>query len=108
MLSITFVGKFGKRPMHFFGVYGSIMFLVGFFAAVYIGLNKLYRLNNDLETILVTNNPYFYIALTAMIMGTMLFMGGFMSELIARNSPNRNHYLVEKRISQLHHAKSES
>lgn len=107
MLSITFVGKFGKRPMHFFGVYGIIMFLIGLCAAVYIGLNKLYRLNNGLETILVANNPYFYIALTAMILGTMLFMGGFVSELIARNSPNRNHYLVEKRIAQTTHAKSE-
>ncbi len=108
MLSITFVGKFGKRPMHFFGVYGSIMFLIGLFSAIYIGVNKLYRLSNELETILVSNNPYFYIALTAMIIGTMLFMGGFMSELIARSSPNRNHYLVEKRISKTHHAKSES
>ena len=108
MISITFVGKFGKRPMHFFGVYGTIMFLVGFFLALYIGLNKIYRLNNGLETILVADNPYFYIALTAMIMGTMLFMGGFMSELIARSSPNRNHYLIEKHISKGHHAKSES
>ncbi len=108
MISITFVGKFGKRPMHFFGVYGSIMFLIGLISAIYIGVNKLYRLSNELETILVSNNPYFYIALTAMIMGTMLFMGGFMSELIARSSPNRNNYLVEKRLSKAHHAKSES
>lgn len=108
MLSITFVGKFGKRPMHFFGVYGIVMFLVGLLSAIYIGVNKLYRLNNGLETILVASNPYFYIALTAMIIGTMLFMGGFMSELIARNAPNRNHYLIEKRISKAHHVKSES
>jgi glycosyltransferase involved in cell wall biosynthesis len=108
MLSITFVGKFGKRPMHFFGVYGSIMFLIGFSSAVYIGLNKLYRLSKGLQTILVTDNPYFYISLTAMILGTMLFLGGFMSELIARSSPNRNHYLIEKRISKTQHVKSES
>lgn len=100
MLSITFVGKFGKRPMHFFGVIGIVMFMIGFFAIGYIGFNKLYRLNHGLPTILVTDNPYFYIALTAMILGTMLFLGGFVSELIARNSPHRNHYLVEKRIAQ--------
>ena len=107
MLSITFVGKFGKRPMHFFGVYGLIMFMIGFFAAIYIGLNKLYRLSNGLKTILVTDNPYFYIALTAMILGTMLFMGGFVSELMARNAPNRNHYLIEKHITRNQHAKTE-
>ncbi len=108
MLSITFVGKFGKRPMHLFGLYGGIMFMIGFIAAAYIGINKLYRLSKGLETILVTDNPYFYISLTAMILGTMLFLAGFMSELIARNSPNRNLYLVEKRISKSQHTKSES
>jgi len=108
MLSITFVGKFGKRPMHLFGVYGIVMFFIGFSAAAYIGINKLYRLSKGLQTILVTDNPYFFISLTAMIMGTLLFLGGFMSELIARNSPNRNHYLVEKRITQNQHAQSES
>jgi hypothetical protein len=81
--------------------------MIGFFSATYIGLVKLYRLSNGLPTILVTDNPYFFIALTAMIMGTLLFLGGFMSELIARNSPNRNHYLVEKRISKAQAAKSE-
>jgi glycosyltransferase involved in cell wall biosynthesis len=98
LLSITFVGRFGKRPMHFFGTLGMLMFIIGFCSAVYIGINKLYLLNNKMPTILVTDNPYFYIALTAMIMGTMLFLTGFLAELVSRNAPHRNVYLVEKEI----------
>lgn len=98
LLSITFVGKFGKRPMHLFGSVGLIMFTVGTFSALYIGINKLYRLHSGLPTILVTDNPFFFIALTAMLMGTMLFLTGFISELVSRNAPNRNAYLIEREI----------
>ncbi len=100
LLSITFVGRFGKRPMHFFGTLGILMFIVGFSSALYIGLNKLYRLNAGLETILVTDNPYFYIALISMTIGTMLFLTGFLAELVSRNAPFRNVYLIEKEIGR--------
>ncbi len=95
LLSVTFVGRFGKRPMHLFGTIGLVMFLVGVFSALYIGLSKLYRLGQGMKTILVTDNPYFYIALTSIVLGTMLFLAGFLAELIARNAPNRNTYLIE-------------
>ncbi|MFT5384738.1 MAG: glycosyltransferase involved in cell wall biosynthesis [Saprospiraceae bacterium] len=98
LLSITFVGRFGKRPMHFFGTLGILMFIVGFCSAAYIGINKLFRLSNNLPYILVTDNPYFYISLTAMTLGTMLFLTGFLAELVSRNAPHRNAYLIEKEI----------
>lgn len=95
LLSVTFVGKFGKRPMHLFGTIGILIFFIGFCSTLYIGFNKLHRLNNDLPTILVTDNPYFFIALTSMIIGTLLFLAGFLAELISRNSADRNHYQIE-------------
>ena len=95
LISIMFVGKFGKRPMHFFGVIGIVMLLVSLGSALYIGINKIYRLASDLPTILVTDNPWFFIALTGMLLGTMLFLTGFLAELVARNSPHRNAYVVE-------------
>jgi len=98
LLSITFVGKFGRRPMHFFGTFGLLISIVGFFSAVYVGFTKLYRLANGMETVLVTKMPSFYIALTMMIMGTILFVTGFLAEMIARNAPNRNLYVIEKTI----------
>lgn len=98
LLSITFVGKFGKRPMHLFGTLGTIIFFVGFCASVYIGISKMIRLSRQEPTILVTDNPFFFIALTCMMMGTLLFLTGFLAELISRNAPDRNLYLVEKRI----------
>jgi glycosyltransferase involved in cell wall biosynthesis len=98
LMSITFIGKYGRRPMHFFGTLGVLMNIIGFFSASYLGLNKLYRLYNDLPTVLVTSNPWFYISLTMMILGTLLFIAGFLGELIARNSPTRNHYIIEKEI----------
>ena len=98
LMSITFVGKFGKRPMHFFGTWGIILFIVGFLSSLYIGISKLYRLQQGLKTILVTDNPYFYIALTSMILGTMLFLTGFLAELVARSSPTRNHYVISERM----------
>ena len=98
LASIMFVGKFGKRPMHFFGPIGVIMFSVGFFSAFYIGAVKLYRLSQGTQQGLVVENPWFFIALTSMVLGTLLFMGGFLAELMSRTATDRNSYLVEKRI----------
>lgn len=98
LMSISFVGKFSKRPMHFFGIWGSFIFVIGFFAALYIGISKLYYLSIGMPAPLVTDSPYFYIALVCMILGTQLFLAGFLAELVARNSPHRNNYSVEKRL----------
>ncbi|MGE5395191.1 MAG: glycosyltransferase family 2 protein [Candidatus Saccharibacteria bacterium] len=97
LLSVIFISKFGKRPMHFFGIIGTIMFLAGLAAAVWVGAEKLYHtLNNQLAP-RVTDSPYFYISLTAMIIGSQLFLAGFLAELSTRNSSERNTYLIDKR-----------
>mgnify|MGYP001496467769 CR=1 FL=1 len=93
LMSITFVGKFSKKPMHFFGLLGTIFFLVGFLTSLILIVSKI--INPEYA---ITNRPTFYIALTAIIIGVQLFLAGFLSELISRNSVNRNSYLVEERI----------
>ncbi|MBB4078448.1 glycosyltransferase involved in cell wall biosynthesis [Lewinella aquimaris] len=95
LLTLMFVGKFGKRPMHLFGTLGTVMFVIGFITALYIGGAKIYALTNNMPKTLVTDNPWFFISLTTMIMGTLLFVTGFLAELVARSNPDRNHYLVE-------------
>ncbi|WP_300599006.1 glycosyltransferase family 2 protein [Niabella sp.] len=90
LLSITFVGKFSKRPMHFFGVWGMVFFMIGFFSALYLLISKVF--SNDFS---ITNRPFFYISLVAIIIGVQLFMAGFIGELISRNAPGRNAYLIE-------------
>ncbi|MCB0579545.1 MAG: glycosyltransferase [Phaeodactylibacter sp.] len=107
LMSVIFISRFGKRPMHFFGALGSLIFILGFFAAGYIGINKLYRLHQKLPTVLVTDNPYFFISLTCMIIGTLLFVTGFLAELVSRNAPDRSHYLVEKRTEGVRERKNE-
>ena len=97
LMSVIFISRFSKRPMHFFGPLGTLIFALGFFAAGYIGINKLYRLKHHLPTILVADNPYFFFFLTCMIIGTLLFVTGFLAELVSRNAPDRNQYLIEKR-----------
>ncbi len=99
LLSIAFVSKFGRKPMHFFGVIGTLMFAIGFFAAAYLGIEKMYALSRGLSAPLIVSNPLFYIALTTMVLGTMLFLSGFLAELVARSSPTRNQYVVEKRVN---------
>ncbi len=99
LLSLLFVGKFGRRPMHFFGTMGTLMFLVGLGSTLYIGLSKLISLSRNIPAILVTNNPWFYIGLTAMVLGTLLFLTGFLAELIVRSAADRNQYLVEEQLS---------
>ena len=98
LLSIFFVSRFGRKPMHFFGLIGTLMFGIGFVSSAFIGFDKLYSLANDIPAIKVTDNPWFYLALTTMILGTQLFLAGFLGELIGRSSADRNHYLVRERI----------
>ena len=98
LISLWFLNKFGKKPMHFFGLWGSVMFLLGLIAIIILGVSKLIALSNGITGNLVTNNPYFYIALTGMVLGTLLFLTGFLGELISRNSQERNIYNIEKEI----------
>lgn len=107
LMSVIFISRFGKRPMHFFGALGSLIFILGFFAAGYIGINKLYRLHQKLPTVLVTDNPYFFISLTCMIIGTLLFVTGFLAELVSRNASDRSHYLIERRTEEVMEGKNE-
>jgi len=93
LASIMFVSKFGKRPMHFFGAFGSLFFLIGFCISVYLVVAKLV-----VTDFALTNRPAFFMAIAAMIIGTQLFVTGFLAELIARNAPDRNSYLVEKKL----------
>jgi len=95
LLSIWFLTKFGKRPMHLFGLLGTFMFFIGFLATGYIGALKLYKLYHGFKTILVTDNPWFYIALATMIIGTQLFLAGFIGELILRTKNNQNRYQIK-------------
>ncbi len=98
LISLWFLSKFGIKPMHIFGFLGSIMFIFGFLAVAYIGISKLYAMSHGLPYILVTDSPYFYLALTTMILGTQLFLAGFLGEMIARNAPERNNYKIEKEL----------
>jgi len=98
LLSVTFISKFGKRPMHLFGALGTLMFIVGFSSALWLGLSKLWYVYHDISARLVTDSPYFYIALTSMIIGTQLFLAGFLAELVSRNGSDRNQYHISKRI----------
>ena len=98
LLTLWFLGTFGKKPMHVFGFLGTIMFMIGFFSALWLGIDKAWALNNHVPMRLVTDSPYFYIALTMMMIGTQLFLAGFLGDLISRSSAGRNDYQVEKTI----------
>ena len=98
LITLWFLSTFGVKPMHIFGFLGSIMFVLGFIAVIVVGANKLYDMYHGNPYTLVTENPYFYLALTTMIMGTQLFLAGFIGELVARNSQERNNYQIEKEI----------
>lgn len=99
LMSISFISRFGKRPMHLFGTLGSLMFLLGFLAIAWLGVYKLYNLSHGILIERVTQSSYFYMALTSMILGTQLFLAGFLGELISRSSAERNLYLVDKRVN---------
>ena len=98
LMSLWFLTQFGTKPMHVFGFLGSLMFFIGFLAIIIVGATKLCALSNGIPAPLVTDSPYFYIALTMMILGTQLFMTGFVGELISRNADNRNNYQIEDEI----------
>ena len=98
LMTLWFMSKFGVKPMHFFGLMGSLMFILGFLSAIVVGGTKLYNMWAGNAYILVTDSPYFYIALTLMILGTQLFLTGFVGELIARNSMERNHYEINDEL----------
>ena len=94
LLSITFVGKFSKRPMHFFGLWGTLFFLLGLGITLYLVIAKI----ADPDNFALTNRPGFFLAMTSLIIGMQLFLAGFISELISRNAPGRNFYLIEDKI----------
>ena len=98
LLSVMFISKFGKRPMHIFGLWGALMFFIGFGLALYLGINKLIATFNNEVIRLVSDSPFFYIALTAMMLGTQLFLAGFLGELVSRNASDRNKYLVDDEV----------
>lgn len=98
LLTLWFLSKFGKKPMHFFGLYGSLMFILGFIAVLVVAGVKFHALANHIPAPLITESPYFYLALLAMVLGTQLFLAGFLGEIIARNSTERNNYLIEKEL----------
>lgn len=98
LITLWFLSNFGKNPMHVFGFLGSIFFIIGFFAAAIIGADKLWALSQGIPQRLVTDSPYFYISLTMMILGTQLFMTGFIGDLVSRSSATRNDYQIEKTI----------
>ena len=96
LMTLWFLSKFGVKPMHFFGLWGSVMFFICLLCVIGIGASKLYCLANDIPARLITNNPYFYLALAGMLLGFQLFLTGFLGELISRNSQERNNYKIEK------------
>ena len=98
LLTLWFLGTFGKKPMHVFGFLGTIVFMIGFLSAAFLGIEKAWALWNNVPMRLVTNSPYFYIALTMMMIGTQLFLAGFLGDLISRNSAGRNDYQIEEEI----------
>jgi len=98
LMTLWFLNKFGKQPMHFFGLVGSLMFLIGFVAVIVVASMKLYALNHGVHAMLLGTNPYFHIAILMMVLGCMLFLAGFLGELIIRNSQSRNDYLIKETL----------
>ncbi len=98
LMTLWFTSRFGGKPMHFFGLLGSLMFFIGLIAVMVVGFTKLYNMHIGAHYILVTDSPYFYISLVMMILGTQLFLAGFLGEIISRNSPRRNHYEISSEI----------
>jgi len=99
LLTIGFITRFGKSPMHLFGSLGTLMFIIGFIMAGYLGVRKLVFVSHHLRAPLVTNSPFFFIALAVMIIGSFLFLTGFLGELVNRNSSERNSYLIKDKVN---------
>jgi glycosyltransferase involved in cell wall biosynthesis len=98
LLSVMFISRFVKRPMHFFGVLGILMIIVGLAAAAWLGVEKIIQLRHGIVGNLITNSPYFYIALTSMIIGAQFFLAGFLGELVSRSATERNKYLIDESL----------
>jgi glycosyltransferase involved in cell wall biosynthesis len=96
LMSITFTSKFGKKPMHLFGLLGTLSFLIGFLLTLYVIIVKMIHVINETAYRQITDQPLFYLALLAMVLGTQLFLAGFLGDLIARNAGDRNQYIIEK------------
>ena len=99
LITISFLSKFGKRPMHFFGLWGTLMFIFGFISAGYLGVSKLYKISQGMKAILVTDNPWFYISMVSMILGTQLFLAGFIGELILKTKEAGNYYTIKEKLN---------
>ena len=98
LITLWFLSSFGRKPMHVFGFLGTIVFFIGFISAFVLGADKLYCLANGIKQRLVTDSPFFYISLTMMMIGTQLFLAGFIGDLVSRSSSNRNDYQIEEEI----------
>lgn len=98
LLSLSFLNKFGKQPMHFFGLLGTIMFIIGLIAVIIVGAIKLVAIAHGVKAPLVTSSPYFYIALTMMIIGTQMFLSGYVAEMVSRSNAERNNYQISEEI----------
>lgn len=98
LMVLWFIGRFGKKPMHFFGLLGSLMFFISFIALCVVGADKLIAILNHTSAPLVTSRPYFYLALTGIILGVQLFLAGFLGELLCRTSPGRNHHNIRETL----------
>ena len=100
LLTVSFISRFGKKPMHFFGLWGTLMFILGFALFAAIGGYKLWALYHEIPAKNIANMSYFYIALTAMIIGTQLFMAGFVAEMVGRTDPRRNKYQISEKVGK--------
>ena len=98
LMTLWFLNKFGKQPMHFFGLIGSMMFILGFIDVIVVGAMKLYALAHHTSAMLVADTPYFHLGILTMVLGCMLFLAGFLGELIIRNSSERNNYLIREKL----------
>ena len=98
LITLWFLSSFGRKPMHVFGFLGTLVFIIGFLSAFALGADKLYCLANGIKQRLVTDSPYFYISLTMMMIGTQLFLAGFIGDLVSRSSSTRNDYQIEEEI----------
>jgi len=100
LITLFFISRFGNKPMHLFGAIGTLMFIIGFFAALYLGLDKLYKVYfTETQARLITDNPFFYISLVAMILGTQLFLAGFLGEILIRSKKNKTEFKVDQTLN---------
>jgi hypothetical protein len=99
LLTIGFITRFGKNPMHLFGSLGTLMFIIGFIMASYLGIRKLVLMHQHMRVPLVTESPFFFISLTVMVIGSILFLTGFLGELVNRTSSERNCYLIKEKVN---------